>query len=61
MRRDPPSFEVPPEALEAPCPHCGARTIELESLFGGSVSEIMLRCTGCNTVFHWVKWIEATD
>ena len=58
MRREPPPFEVPPEAADATCPHCGARNIELESLFGGSVSEVMLRCQECRTIFHWLKWIE---
>ena len=24
----------------------------------GSVSEVMLRCQECQTIFHWVKWIE---
>jgi hypothetical protein len=64
MRRRPPSFEAPPEALGAACPHCGTCNAEVESLFGGSVSEMMLRCRACMTVFHWVKWIDqpaATD
>ena len=58
MRRDQPTFDVPPAALEAACPHCGARNAALESLFGGSVSEVMLRCRGCHAIYHWVKWVE---
>ena len=61
MRRDPPGFEIPPEAVDAACPHCGARNTELESLFGGSVSEVMLRCRACQTIFHWVKWVDVGD
>jgi uncharacterized Zn finger protein len=58
MRRDPPPFEAPRAALEAACPHCSAHDAVLESLFGGSVSEIMLRCRSCHSIFHWVKWVE---
>jgi len=38
------------------CPHCQSERIELVSLFGGSVSESLLRCKDCQSVFNWVKW-----
>lgn len=27
----------------------------MESLFGGSVSEVLFRCSVCRSFFHWVK------
>jgi len=38
------------------CPYCGSEDLTVQSLFGGSVSEVMFRCNGCKTCFNWVKW-----
>lgn len=38
------------------CPHCGGEDLVVQSLFGGSISEVLFRCNGCKTCFNWVKW-----
>ncbi|MEC7489983.1 MAG: hypothetical protein VYA17_10390 [Pseudomonadota bacterium] len=38
------------------CPECNNQDLEVVSLFGGAASEIMFRCSGCDTSFNWIKW-----
>ena len=60
-RRAPSTFPVPPEVLEAHCPHCDGARVKVASLFGGSVSEMLLECRDCRSFFHWMKWRRADD
>ncbi|MGB3273542.1 MAG: MaoC/PaaZ C-terminal domain-containing protein [Xanthobacteraceae bacterium] len=38
------------------CPECHGGNVELLSLFGSSISEVMFECRTCRTIFNWVKW-----
>lgn len=61
---------VPPETAAAnaafndgllrrpPCPWCESADTEVVSPFGGTVSEILLRCLSCGEGFGWMKWGE---
>ncbi len=51
-----PTFSIPPELHDVKCPHCNGAGVSVASLFGGSVSEILLQCDACRSFFHWVKW-----
>jgi transposase-like protein len=51
-----PSFELPLDTSKVTCPHCESSAVEIESPFGGSVSEVLFRCRQCKSFFHWVKW-----
>lgn len=41
------------------CPACGSIRVELQSLFGGSASELLFYCNGCRSCFSWLKWRHA--
>ncbi|WP_419461354.1 hypothetical protein [Agrobacterium tumefaciens] len=43
-------------AISVRCTHCDGENVCMESLFGGSVSEVLYRCLDCRSFFHWVKW-----
>jgi transposase-like protein len=49
-------FELPIDTSKVTCPHCESSAVEIESPFGGSVSEVLFRCLNCKSFFHWVKW-----
>lgn len=51
-----PTFAIPSELHGVKCPHCNGDGVSVASLFGGSVSEILLQCDACHSFFHWVKW-----
>jgi len=51
-----PTFDLPIDASKVTCPHCESSAVEIESPFGGSVSEVLFRCLHCKSFFHWVKW-----
>ncbi len=38
------------------CPWCGSTNTRVSSPFGGTVSEITMRCDDCETGFGWMKW-----
>jgi len=38
------------------CPHCQSDNNEVLSLFGGSSSEVLFKCSDCDTCFNWLKW-----
>ena len=56
MNQGEPSFELPLDVGKVICPHCESGAVEIESPFGGSVSEVLFRCLRCRSFFHWVKW-----
>jgi transposase-like protein len=53
MRNAEPSAE--PAHGVVKCPFCDSADVKVESPFGGSVSEMLFRCAGCRSFFHWVK------
>ena len=55
-KRVPSAFPVPPEVLGVHCPHCDGARVAVASLFGGSVSEMLLECHDCRSFFHWMKF-----
>ena len=38
------------------CPWCESKNTRMASLFGGTVSEISMRCEDCNSTFGGRKW-----
>ena len=38
------------------CPWCESTNTRVVSPFGGTVSEISMRCDDCNSTFGWMKW-----
>ncbi|MGP4727579.1 PaaD-like zinc ribbon domain-containing protein [Agrobacterium deltaense] len=50
------SSSVTNPPISVRCTHCDGDNVRMESLFGGSVSEVLYRCLDCRSFFHWVKW-----
>lgn len=38
------------------CPWCESNNTHVVSPFGGTVSEISMKCDACNSTFGWMKW-----
>jgi C4-type Zn-finger protein len=38
------------------CPWCGSKNTRVASPFGGTVSEISMKCEECQSTFGWMKW-----
>jgi len=38
------------------CPWCESKNTHVVSPFGGTVSEISMKCDDCNSTFGWMKW-----
>jgi hypothetical protein len=38
------------------CPWCESTNTHVVSPFGGTVSEISMKCDACNSTFGWMKW-----
>jgi C4-type Zn-finger protein len=38
------------------CPWCESEDTEVISPFGGTVSEVSMRCRSCKSTFGWMKW-----
>ncbi|MEP1473033.1 MAG: hypothetical protein ABJK25_18800 [Halieaceae bacterium] len=38
------------------CPWCESKQTEVVSPFGGTVSEISMKCNDCHSTFGWMKW-----
>ncbi len=38
------------------CPWCESANTHVVSPFGGTVSEISMKCDDCNSTFGWMKW-----
>ena len=38
------------------CPWCESTDTEVVSPFGGTVSEISMKCDDCKSTFGWMKW-----
>ena len=38
------------------CPWCESKSTFVVSPFGGTVSEISMKCNDCHSTFGWMKW-----
>lgn len=38
------------------CPWCESKNTQVVSPFGGTVSEISMKCNDCHSTFGWMKW-----
>ena len=38
------------------CPWCESKNTFVVSPFGGTVSEISMKCNDCHSTFGWMKW-----
>ena len=38
------------------CPWCESTNTHVVSPFGGTVSEVLMKCEGCKSTFGWMKW-----
>ncbi len=38
------------------CPWCESTNTSVISPFGGTVSEISMKCDDCKSTFGWMKW-----
>ncbi len=38
------------------CPWCDSTNTHVVSPFGGTVSEISMKCDDCKSTFGWMKW-----
>ena len=38
------------------CPWCNSQETHVVSPFGGTVSEILMKCDNCKNTFGWMKW-----
>ncbi|MEH6592560.1 MAG: hypothetical protein V7746_20000 [Halioglobus sp.] len=38
------------------CPWCESKNTQVVSPFGGTVSEISMKCNDCQSTFGWMKW-----
>jgi hypothetical protein len=43
-------------AQKKACPFCGSTDTQKQSDFGTSVMVRQFYCSGCRTVFEWIKW-----
>lgn len=38
------------------CPFCGSNRTRPESVYGGTISEVLFSCVECGSPFGWMKW-----
>ena len=55
-RNGAPEFTGDADFAEVRCPHCAGADLEVASLFGGSISEVLFQCRSCRSHFNWIKW-----
>lgn len=51
-----PDYSAMPVDASVACTNCGSKNVQIESLFGGHASEMLMRCSDCRTFFSWFKW-----